>query len=57
MMVIKGDNPAHLRRSQVYLYLMNGEMIYNVRFGKEVAVKDGRYNGSYENPVTFFFII
>ncbi|HRG64034.1 MAG TPA: hypothetical protein PLP75_13570 [Burkholderiales bacterium] len=52
----KGDNPAHLRRSQVYRpYLMNGEMIYNVRFGKEVAVKDGRYNGRHENPVTFFY--
>lgn len=52
----KGDNPAHLRRSQAYkTYSINSEMIYNVRFGKEVAVKDGRYNGRHENPVTFFY--
>lgn len=52
----KGDNPAHLRRSQTNrTYSLNDEIIYNMRFNKEVAVQDGRYGGRHDDPVTFFY--
>lgn len=52
----KGVNPPHLRRAQIdRAYSINGETIYNMRFNKEVAVKDGRYNGRDKDPITFFY--
>ena len=50
----KGDNPAHLRRTQELRFYSptTGQNVYNIRFSKEGKVKDGRKR---TNPETFFY--
>ena len=50
----KGDNPAHLRRAQELQFYspVTGQNVYNIRFSKEVKVKDGRKRSA---PETYYY--